>query len=123
MADTPTLITATAGRSPWPELVRGVPKGLELGLHNFWYIILPSEDLPADRAIGVKCLDEDLALFRDSAGRPHVLSDRCPHRYIKLSIGQVVAGDLQCPFHGLRFNGNGSCTLIPWEPDPGTLLG
>src|SRR5690606_34355834 len=33
----------------------------------------------------------------------------------KLSIGRVLDGDLQCALHGLRFDGTGRCTLIPWD--------
>lgn len=100
-----------------PELVRGVPAGLELGLRNFWYPVIQSHELGRDHPVAITCLGEELVLFRDSAGRPCVLIDRCPHRAIKLSSGRVMDGDLQCALHGLRFNGAGDCTLIPWEPE------
>ena len=101
----------------WPELVRGVPKGLERGLRNFWYLIIQSHELPADRPVPVKCVDEELVVFRDAAGKAHVLRDRCPHRWVKLSAGRVLDGQLQCAFHGLRFAGDGECSLVPWEQD------
>jgi phenylpropionate dioxygenase-like ring-hydroxylating dioxygenase large terminal subunit len=96
------------------EIVRGVPAGLELGLRNYWYPIVQSSELPAGSPIGITCLGEDLVLYRDSNG-PKVLFDRCPHRYVKLSVGRVFGDELQCAFHGLRFDGTGACTLIPWE--------
>jgi phenylpropionate dioxygenase-like ring-hydroxylating dioxygenase large terminal subunit len=98
-----------------PEIVRGVPAELELGLRNYWYPIVQSHELPAGSPIGVTCLGEDLVLYRDSNGNPKVLFDRCPHRYVKLSVGRVFGDELQCVFHGLRFGGTGACTLIPWE--------
>ncbi len=100
----------------WPEIVRGVPQGLELGLRNYWYPILQSHELPSGKPVGIKCLNEDLVIFRDQQNKPHVLFDRCPHRYVKLSSGRVLDGQLQCAYHGLRFSGDGACTLIPWEP-------
>jgi nitrite reductase/ring-hydroxylating ferredoxin subunit len=98
-----------------PEIVRGVPAGLELGLRNYWYPVVQSSELPAGSPVGITCLGEDLVLYRDSKGLPKVLFDRCPHRYVKLSAGRVFADELQCAYHGLRFDGAGACTLIPWE--------
>jgi phenylpropionate dioxygenase-like ring-hydroxylating dioxygenase large terminal subunit len=103
------------------EIVRDVPAGLEYGLRNYWYPVLQSEELPADKPIGIKRLNEDLALWRDKRGAPHTVTDRCPHRAARLSMGRILNGDLQCAFHGLRFDGDGSCVLIPWEPDDSPL--
>lgn len=100
-----------------PEIVKGIPKGLELGLRNFWYPIIQSHEVPADRPVSVTSLGEDLVVYRDAQGKPNVLFDRCPHRYVKLSVGRVLDGELQCAYHGLRFNGAGRCTLIPWETE------
>lgn len=107
----------------WPELARGVPKGLEHGLRNFWYPVLQSHELPPDRPVAVKCLNENLVAFRDARGKPGVLVDRCPHRYVKLSAGRVLDGELQCALHGLRFTAAGECSLIPWEPEDSRLCG
>jgi phenylpropionate dioxygenase-like ring-hydroxylating dioxygenase large terminal subunit len=48
--------------------------------------------------------------------------DKCPHRAAKFSAGRVLAGDLQCAWHGLRFDGAGRCTLIPWESEDSKIL-
>ena len=112
--------TNTASKS-WPELVNGVPKGLETGLRNYWYPIIQSPEVPSNAPVGLKCLNEDLVIWRDGEGRAHVMNDRCPHRWVKLSAGRVLAGELQCAYHGLRFAGDGSCTLIPWEKQASDL--
>jgi len=103
------------------EIVPDVPEGLEWGLRNYWYPILQSEELPADAPVGMTVLGEDLAVWRDGAGSPRVVIDHCPHRNAKLSVGRILNGDIQCRFHGLRFNGKGRCTLIPWQPDDAGL--
>lgn len=105
----------------YPEIVRDVPQGLERGLRNYWYPLLLSEDLGADRPVGLTAVCENLVLWRDGNGEPHVLRDRCPHRAARLSIGRILNGQLQCLFHGLRFDGDGRCVLIPWEPDDSPL--
>lgn len=99
------------------EIVPDVPAGLESGLKNYWYPLLLSEDVKQGSPVGMKCLGENLVVWRDADGLPGVLLDRCPHRAAKLSAGRVVEGGLQCAFHGLRFNTSGQCTLIPWEPE------
>jgi phenylpropionate dioxygenase-like ring-hydroxylating dioxygenase large terminal subunit len=99
------------------EIAPDVPVGLESGLRNYWYPVLLSEDLTQGRPVAIKCLNESLVVWRDEEGHPGVLFDRCPHRAAKLSAGRVLEGQLQCAFHGLRFNKTGQCTLIPWEPE------
>jgi phenylpropionate dioxygenase-like ring-hydroxylating dioxygenase large terminal subunit len=104
------------------ELVPGVPEGLEFGLRNYWYPILQSEELGQGKPVGIQCLGENLVVWRDERGLPAVLSDRCPHRSAKLSLGRVLEGKLQCALHGLRFDSGGQCVLIPWEADDRSSL-
>ncbi len=41
------------------------------------------------------------------------LADRCPHRLAPLSLGTVCGRELQCGYHGWRFNADGLCVAIP----------
>ena len=106
---------------PLQELLPGLPAGLPEGLRNYWYPLLQSEELPlgSDRPVALRALGEDLVAWRNAEGAPCVAIDRCPHRAIKLSVGRVLDGDLSCVLHGLRFDGAGRCSLIPWEPERG----
>jgi phenylpropionate dioxygenase-like ring-hydroxylating dioxygenase large terminal subunit len=61
----------------------------------------------------VQVLDVELALFRDNAGNPCALLDRCPHRSVPLSMGAMVGAAVECPYHGWRFDGSGACVHIP----------
>ncbi len=106
-------------RGAVPEIIPGLPEGLPRGLRNYWYPILQTEELPADRPVAVTVLGDPLVVWRNAAGEPCVAIDRCPHRSMRLSVGRVLAGDLQCVLHGLRFDGSGRCTLIPWETERG----
>ena len=105
------------------EIAPDIPEGLELGLRNYWYPILQSEELEAGAPKGLTVLGEAIVAWRNAAGEPRVVIDRCPHRGIALSRGRVLDGDLQCAMHGLRFGGDGRCTLIPWEDEESKLLG
>jgi phenylpropionate dioxygenase-like ring-hydroxylating dioxygenase large terminal subunit len=57
-----------------------------------------------------------IVLFRDVAGAASALVDRCPHRNVPLSAGKMVRGEVQCGYHGWRFDGAGRCTAIPGLP-------
>lgn len=114
-ASAPTLGTSPADIPR--ELLPLIPEGLPEGLPHYWYPLLQSEELPADKPVGVQALGRRLALWRNAAGEPQAVLDRCPHRSIRLSVGRVLDGDLQCLMHGLRFDGQGRCTLIPWETE------
>jgi phenylpropionate dioxygenase-like ring-hydroxylating dioxygenase large terminal subunit len=57
-------------------------------------------------------------LFRDAAGRAAALHDRCPHRFAALSDGACRSGEVECPYHGWRFDGEGRCTAIPGHLGP-----
>ncbi|HLT39688.1 MAG TPA: aromatic ring-hydroxylating dioxygenase subunit alpha [Enhygromyxa sp.] len=58
-----------------------------------------------------------LALFRDADGTARALIDRCPHRGVRLSLGRVADGCLECPYHGWRFAGDGRCRQVPFNPE------
>lgn len=53
-----------------------------------------------------------VVLFR-SGQTIAALHDRCPHRHVELSKGRVENGEIECSYHGWRFNATGACTTIP----------
>ncbi len=79
---------------------------------NFWYAAEWSKDVK-DEPVKVKLLGQDFVLFRDSKGNAHCLANTCPHRGGSLGDGAVVEGDVECPYHGWRFKGDGKCARIP----------
>jgi len=93
-------------------LAPGWRKGFRM-IPNQWYAILPSRAVRADRLTGVRRLNLDLALFRDSRGEIACVADQCTHRGAALSKGKVNGGCVQCPFHGLQFDRSGRCVFIP----------
>ncbi len=86
-------------------------------LINNWYVAGNSSDLSADRPQSVRLLGQDFALFRDTTGAIHCVSDVCVHRGASLSRGRIHQGCLECPYHGWRYDGTGRCVAIPAHPD------
>jgi len=84
---------------------------------NVWTIVGLAKELKRDRPMAMTIANERLVLFRDENGKPAALIDRCPHRGVALSLGCVSGGEIQCPFHGWRFAGDGANKLTPWNPD------
>lgn len=78
-----------------------------------WYAALPSERLKS-KPVGVVRFGQKLVLWRDENGRAVCLPDRCCHRLAQLSRGRVRDGCLECPYHGLRYDGAGRVVKVPW---------
>lgn len=86
-------------------------------LADQWFIACESRSL-RDRPRAATVQDVPLVLFRDGAGRPGALEDRCPHRNAPLTAGRVRGGELQCAYHGWRFDAGGACVAVPGLAGP-----
>ncbi len=87
---------------------------------DHWYPVAYLRDLDRRRPTAFTLLEQDLVLWWEQAsGRWRAFADVCPHRLVPLSEGRInEAGDLECPYHGWSFAGDGHCTAIPQaEPD------
>jgi phenylpropionate dioxygenase-like ring-hydroxylating dioxygenase large terminal subunit len=82
-------------------------------IRNQWYAIFPSRKLPKKGMTALTRLGERLLLWRNHDRSVNCIYDRCVHRGASLAAGQLVENEPECPFHGLRYNGKGECTLIP----------
>ena len=83
-------------------------------LRNTWYVAMWSQDLKPGELQQRLILDEAIVLFRNASGQVAALLDRCPHRFVPLSLGKVCEGNsVQCPYHGLAFDATGVCVRNP----------
>lgn len=82
-------------------------------LKNVWYVGLPSADLGINKMKSLVIMKEPIVFYRDSKGKASALRDICPHRGIPLSYGRVVNDQVECPYHGWKFDCSGTCTDIP----------
>jgi phenylpropionate dioxygenase-like ring-hydroxylating dioxygenase large terminal subunit len=82
-------------------------------LRDVWYMAMPGRRLGTGRMTAVTMLGEPLLLGRDAAGAPFALRDVCPHRGMPLSCGRFDGREIECRYHGWRFDPSGGCTAIP----------
>jgi phenylpropionate dioxygenase-like ring-hydroxylating dioxygenase large terminal subunit len=82
-------------------------------LRDIWYYALPGHRLKPGKTIAKVLLNEPILFGRTLAGQVFALRDICPHRAIPLSYGRFDGHEVECAYHGWRFNQSGACTLIP----------
>ena len=99
----------------------------QLGINpNHWYVVALSREVKT-QPVGVMLWKQAMlpkgaaqgaiALYCDSKGPIHALEDRCPDRLVKLSHGQVLGDELECAYHGWRFNDKSECAAVPYLAD------
>jgi len=79
---------------------------------NQWFVIASTDEV-TDAPLARTVCDQEIVLFRQADGDIVALADRCPHRGYPLSLGTVEDGQLQCGYHGLTFDGCGTCVWAP----------
>ena len=86
----------------------------QLGINpNHWYAVARSSEVNG-QPLAVTVWQQPIVLYRDTQGQVHALADRCPHRFVKLSRGQVVGDAIECAYHGWQINANGNCIAVPY---------
>lgn len=81
-------------------------------LRNIWYVAAWSDEVKTE-LLPRRFLDEPVVLYRRRDGVAVALEDRCPHRFAPLHMGRLIGDEIECAYHGLRFDCSGACTLNP----------
>lgn len=96
---------------PNPPLPQAPDAEMLLG---FWYRALRSDEVRARELTPATLLELPLVLGRTDAGRAFALRDNCPHRGIPLSYGWFDGTNVQCSYHGWKFDAcSAQCVEIP----------
>jgi phenylpropionate dioxygenase-like ring-hydroxylating dioxygenase large terminal subunit len=83
-------------------------------LFGFWYRALPSDRLPRRKLVKATLLEMPLVIGRDLQGGAFAMRDACPHRGMPLSCGWFDGQQVECNYHGWKFDAHtGQCQLIP----------
>lgn len=108
---------------------------------SWWVPVAGAQDLRAATPLAARAFGQEFVLWRAAAtgsgaksaptaaapaepvddaaeplGAPSVFLDRCPHRGARLSLGRIEHGQLECAYHGWRFDPSGHCVTIPALP-------
>ena len=83
-------------------------------LRNCWYVASVSREV-ARSPKAVQLLDDNVVLYRREDGSPVALEDACPHRKLPLSMGRIKGDAIECGYHGLTFDGGGTCIEAPTQ--------
>ena len=103
----PILQTTTEERESAPENDAGF-------LWDFWYPALRSGEVRGNELKTAMLLEVPLVLGRNAEGKAFAMRDSCPHRGIPLSYGRFDGKNVECSYHGWKFEAcSGQCVEIP----------
>jgi phenylpropionate dioxygenase-like ring-hydroxylating dioxygenase large terminal subunit len=86
------------------------------GLHpDYWYAVEYAAAIPVGHVAETRFWGRSIALYRGSDGTVRAIENRCAHRQVKLSLGEVAGCNLTCPYHGWTYDGGGQLVFIPHE--------
>ena len=90
------------------------PPSTDPYLRSAWYMAAWSDEL-GEPLLRRRLLSDPMLLFRTGDGEAVALTDRCPHRFAPLSMGERCGDLVRCPYHGLEFDRTGACVRNPFS--------
>lgn len=88
---------------------------VDLPLPFGWFVIGYSDELAVGEVKPIEYFDTKLVMWRGEDGQVRVVDAFCKHLGAHMGYGGRVQGnELECPFHGWQYNGEGSVTEVPY---------
>ncbi|MCA8922691.1 MAG: Rieske 2Fe-2S domain-containing protein [Planctomycetes bacterium] len=81
---------------------------------DFWYPVAQSAELAPGKTLAKAFAGEPIVLARPERGGVFALEDRCAHRQVPLSAGEVCGDRLKCCYHGWTYDAAGRCVDVPY---------
>ena len=85
---------------------------------SLWYMAAWADEVQGEALFSRTLLGKPWLIWRKADGTYAMIADRCPHRFVPLSMGKRVGDTVQCRYHGLGFDGAGTCVHSPFPGDP-----
>ena len=82
---------------------------------NYWYPVEELRRIKPETVVEVVFWKRSIALFRGKDGTFQAVEDRCAHRQLKLSLGDVQGCRLVCAYHGWEYGGKGRPAGVPHD--------
>lgn len=78
-----------------------------------WTKVASADDCPAGTVLGCEA-DGERVCVMNVDGEYHAVEDECSHQEFPLSDGELVDGEIECMYHGARFDvKTGDATQLP----------
>ena len=91
-------------------------KARAAGLHpDHWYAVDYAHTIKPGQVVEARFWGRSIAIFRGADGGLAALENRCAHRQVKLTIGQVNGCTLTCAYHGWTYDAQGRLVHVPHE--------
>ena len=78
-----------------------------------WFPVAFAGELDETTMIPFDLFNVPWVAFRDEKGLAGCIKDECAHRACPVSLGKLVDGKVQCPYHGWEYGTNGECVKMP----------
>jgi phenylpropionate dioxygenase-like ring-hydroxylating dioxygenase large terminal subunit len=82
---------------------------------NYWYAVEYDRAIAPGRVVETSFWGTSIALYRGTDGAVRALENRCAHRQLKLSLGDVSGCRLTCVYHGWSYDPDGRLADIPHD--------
>lgn len=84
-----------------------------VGFHRSWFPVALAREVVAEKPLGIDLLGTRVIAYRDPSGSTVVQTAWCPHLGADLSQGEMIEGQVRCPYHHWQFDRSGACAHIP----------
>jgi phenylpropionate dioxygenase-like ring-hydroxylating dioxygenase large terminal subunit len=82
---------------------------------NHWYAVAFSRRVRPGRLLETRFLGRPIVVFRGADGVLGAIENRCAHRGLKLSLGEVQGCNLVCAYHGWAYDAAGNLVSVAHE--------
>ncbi len=80
---------------------------------DYWYAVEQTHRIKPGTVVEVIFWKHSIALYRAVDGSFYALENRCAHRQVKLSLGEVQGCRLVCAYHGWQYDETGRRADMP----------
>ncbi len=91
-------------------------------LRRYWHPLCPTAEVTPDhpkKRLTLLC--EQLVVFHNADGSYSCVAEHCVHRGCSLFYGFLEGRGIRCPYHGWKFDQDGTCLEQPFEPQDSTF--
>lgn len=83
-------------------------------LYDYWYVVGLTEEFGRE-LMAKTLLERSVVFYRRTDGSLAALQNRCAHRSFPLSKSTLIGDDIQCGYHGIRYNSDGEIVDVPCQ--------